>query len=173
MILKLSWILSKKNQKKKKKPRQIHISVYSFDHHAFQTTIKLLKSNSQNRKKQRENTHTNHSNENIVKVICTYNLEHERSTIHKLKNPFIQKLNKWVSKWNWKRHEMGLWEERCHGWELEWNWGRRWNGFMEGRLHTGVGLGLCSSWISHLSSSPALDWCRSSLWISLVGMELS
>ena len=43
----------------------------------------------------------------------------------------------------------------------------------EGRVHADVGLGLFSSWISHLSSLPVSDRCRSSLWISLVGMELS
>ena len=46
----------------------------------------------------RKHTHTNHSNENIVKVICTYDLEHERSIIHKLKNSFTHILNKWANK---------------------------------------------------------------------------
>ena len=67
-----------------------------------------------------------------MKVICTYNLEHERSTIHKLRNPFNQKLNKWSAseigkgmKWVYGKRgvmdgssseigeegEMGLWKE--------------------------------------------------------------
>ena len=59
-------------------------------------------------------------------------------------------------------------------------WSKRWFILHKHRLiktvhsvHADVGLGLSSSWIFHLSSSPVSDWCRSSLWISLVGVELS
>ena len=41
-----------------------------------------------------------------------------------------------------------------------------------GRRVKRVRMGLSSSWISHLSSLPALNQCRSSLWISLIGVEL-
>ena len=78
----------------------------------------------------------------------------------------------------WEMSEIGRGWNEFMGREVswvgeEWNWGRWWNGFMEGRVHAGVGLGLSSSWISHLSSSSALDLCRSSLGIFLVGVELS
>ena len=95
MIIKLSRILSKK----KKKPSRSTSSFIALIITRFKQQLKywnpILKI-----ERNKEKTHTNHSNENIVKVICTCDLEHERSTIHKLKNPFTQKLNKWVSKWN-------------------------------------------------------------------------
>ena len=77
--------------------------------------------------------------------------------------------------------EMGLWElgREVLRWERSEIGEEGEPRFMEGRVHQREPdlrrnrTRLSSSWVSLLSSSPALSRCRSSVWISLVGVDLS